>query len=229
YYDAESVAYRERFFHDPLFAGLDLDGKDVADLACGSGVTSLAIRRRFPGARTFGFDLSEQACADYEVKVGRPAFVADLTRTVDVGRTFDAAIVIGGLHHCVADLPRTFANIRSLLRPGGLLLMMEPSDDFLLAGLRRLWYRVDHYFEAETERALSHDDILATAGPGWSLVDVRHLGGPAYFLILNSLVFRVPRAMKRALAPPLGAIEAVYNRLPGKLPFACFVARWRRD
>src|SRR5271154_3846183 len=57
YYDAQSTVYRERFILGPLVEGLDLNGKEVADLACGSGETSLFLRRRFPGVRTTGFDI----------------------------------------------------------------------------------------------------------------------------------------------------------------------------
>jgi hypothetical protein len=43
-YDASSMAYRDRFVYDIMFRGLDLNGKDVADLAAGSGHNSLAVR-----------------------------------------------------------------------------------------------------------------------------------------------------------------------------------------
>lgn len=228
YYDAGSMAYRERFIYGPLLDGLDLNDKDVADLACGAGATSKAILARFPRARTFGFDISARACAEYEASVGRPAREADLTQPLDLGRTFDAAIIIGGLHHCVADLPRTLENVRALLKPGGLLLMMEPSDDFILAAARQLWYRWDRYFDADTEHALSHADLLATAGGGFATDRVRYLGGPGYFLILNSMIFRLPRLVKRALTRPLLAFDAGYSHLPGRVLFPYFVARWRR-
>lgn len=228
YYDAASMRYRERFVYGPLLDGIDLDAKDVADLCCGGGATSEYILRRFPRARTYGFDISGRACAEYRETLGQPAFETDLTRGSSVDRTFDAAIVIGGIHHCVVDLPATLRTIGSMLKPGGLLLMMEPSDEGLFAGARRLWYRFDRYFEASTERALVHDDLLAMAGRDFSLIDVRHLGGPGYFLIFNSMIFRLPSAAKRALASPLSAIDALYNRLPGRFWYPYFVARWRR-
>src|ERR1700741_147451 len=72
YYDAESMAFRERFYYDPLFAGLDLNGCSVADLASGSGHNSLAVLRRFPKAVVTGFDISRAAGEDYLKNVGRP-------------------------------------------------------------------------------------------------------------------------------------------------------------
>jgi SAM-dependent methyltransferase len=228
YYDPESMAYREQFIYGPLFDGVDLNGCDVADLACGSGATSKSILQRFPRARTFGFDISARACEDYARNLGRPSMEADLTRGVDAGRTFDFAVIIGGIHHCVIDLPGTLRTIRTLLKPGGMLLMMEPSDDFVFAHLRTLWYKVDHYFDAPSEHALSHDKLIALAGSDFSVAKLQYLGGPGYFLIFNSMVFRLPRIVKTTLNKPLVITDVVYNKLPGVWPFPYFVARWRR-
>src|ERR1700737_4489299 len=79
YYDEQSMAYRERFYYDPLFDELDLNGCAVADLASGSGHNSLAVLRRFPKAIVTGFDISTAACEDYRRNVGRPGIETDLT------------------------------------------------------------------------------------------------------------------------------------------------------
>src|SRR5207248_11507551 len=136
-----------------------------------------------------------------------------------VGQRFDAAIIIGGLHHGVIDLPGTLRTIRDLLNPGGLLLMMEPSDDFVLAGARRLWYRFDRYFDADTEHALSHREVLKAAGGDFAMRDVKYLGGPGYFFILNSMVFRLPRAVKQVVTGPLLLTDRLYCCLPGAFLF----------
>ena len=44
----------------------------------------------------------------------------DLTRPVAMAETYDGAIVVGGLHHCVADLAQTLRNIAAMIRPGGI-------------------------------------------------------------------------------------------------------------
>ena len=229
YYDAQSTAYRERFIIGPLVEGLDLNGLEVADLACGSGETSLSLRRRFPAIRTTGFDISPRACETYQAKVERPCQVLDLTQPQDgLEPRFDAAIVMGGLHHCVADLDRTFSNIAALLKPAAPLMFFEPNRDYFLQFARDLWYRVDGYFDAATEDGLAHGDLLRRAGAAFTPERVRYFGGPAFFLIYNSLVFRIPHGLKRAIAPPLMAMEAGFNALPGKQLFSSFTARWRR-
>lgn len=228
YYDAPSMDYRYRFIYAPLIAGIDLSQASVADLACGSGHNSLALRSFFPQVRTTGYDISDAACRDYSLRTGRPARRIDLTRPFDIEEVHDAAMVFGGLHHCVLDLETTFRNVARLVRPGGHLLMLEPSNDSVLSAIRRIWYRKDRWFEADSEEALKHDEIAARAKPYFTPERVDYFGGPAFYLILNSLIMRVPLGAKPALAKVLFPIERAYNVLPGRWPFAAFMAVWRR-
>ncbi len=227
YYDATSMAYRKRFIYDIMFRGLDLNGMDVADLAAGSGYNSRAVQERFPEARVAGFDISASACESYRRVVGAEAFQLDLTAENRDLPKFDVAMIVGGLHHCVSNLPATFRTIGELLKPQGLLLMHEPNGRYALEFVRKLWYRHDRYFDAETEHALDHDKTAALAGESsFRPLECIYAGGPAYFLIYNSLIFRIPPALKRYMAPPLFAFESAYNNLPWKACFPTFIARW---
>ena len=228
YYDDYSMAYREKFYYQPMFQGIDLSGKVVADLACGSGHNSLAMLRRFPGVRTVGFDISAPACASYRELVGQDAFQVDLTKVYKHSTSFDAVIVVGGLHHCVSDLDTTLENVAAMLKPDGAFIMVEPNREYLLQLVRDAWYVLDRYFDHETEAALSHDDLLLKAGQHFQLLDVRYLGGPGYFVILNSLLFRLPYKLKRLISNPLLWLDTLYNRLPGRRLYPYFVARWKR-
>ncbi len=228
YYDRDSMEFRRRFIHGPLWDGLDLDGKEVADLACGSGANSEALLERFPGVRTTGFDISEPAVVDYAKRTGRPSHRVNLTEAGSFEADFDAAMFIGALHHCVSDLRATLANVAAMLRPGGVFMMMEPNQQYVLDHARRAWYRNDAYFDAQTERALSHDELVALSREWFDVEWVRWVGGPAYFLVYNSLIFRIPHPVKRATAPALLRLEASWNKLPGKVIYPYFLARWRR-
>lgn len=228
YYDAHSTRYRERFILEPLLAGVDLRGLRVADLASGSGHTSAYLLQRFPGIEVTGFDVSLKACAGYRKRVGRPSFQFDLTKRQAAPGQFDACIVMGGLHHCVADLEATFENIAGMLRPGGTLLMFEPNSEYVLQLARDLWYRCDKYFDETNERALAHNTILQQSGGGFVAEQVRYFGGPAFFLIYNSLLFRMPARLKSATSGLLLGAEALHNRMPGRWLHASFTARWRR-
>jgi hypothetical protein len=128
----------------------------------------------------------------------------------------------------VSNLPQAVANLTAVVRGGGVVLMMEPSADSALDGLRRFWYRRDSYFDAPTERALSHDALLALTGGAFAPEVVRYVGGPAYFAVFNSLVMRVPLRVKPWLAFATFPMEAAINAMNLRSWAPIFVARWRR-
>jgi SAM-dependent methyltransferase len=159
---------------------------------------------------------------------GSEAIQGDLTRPLQHRRSFDAAIAIGGLHHCVVNLPQAIDNLAQLVKPSGVLLMMEPSADGVVERLRNRWYRHDHYFDAQTEHALFHDELLRLTDGRFRAEVVRYIGGPAYFLILNSLILRVPLAAKPLVAAATWPLERAFNVLNSRVAAAAFIARWRR-
>jgi ubiquinone/menaquinone biosynthesis C-methylase UbiE len=120
------------FFYQPLQREFVWKGSFVADLACGSGHNSLALRGYFPSIHTTGNDIAEEACRDYRANTGAVAHLVDLTKPDSPDQSHDTALVIGGLHHCVMDLSAALKNVASIVRPGGHFMMMEPSDDSFL-------------------------------------------------------------------------------------------------
>lgn len=227
YFDPVSMKYREEFILGPMFKNANLENKSIVDLACASGYNSVYLQKRYSGIACVGMDISNDACESYKENTGQAAYVVDLTKPLNHPNQFDAAVIIGGLHHCISDLPQTLKNIAGLLKPSGILYMMEPSSDFFLNGLRNRWYKADHYFDAETEEALSHAAILKQANEYFELIDVKYFGGPAYFLLLNSLIMRIPIFLKPILSPILFFLERCYQRIATKTTSPCFIASWR--
>jgi SAM-dependent methyltransferase len=232
YYDATSMKYRDKFIYKYLFKNLNLNNKSVADLACGSGFNSLYLRKYFPDAQLTGFDISKNACEDYKKLLNRPAYEVDLTKKNSIGpkysEQFDVVMIIGGLHHCVIDLDQTLVNIHQILKPGGMFLMFEPNKNYFLESARKMWYKHDRYFEEDSEEALDHNHMLQKNAHLYDCNMVNHLGGPAYFLIYNSMLFRIPIFLKKIISPPLMLIEKLYNIIPGKFMYPYFVAQWRK-
>jgi len=233
YYDASSLKYRREFILGPLLsdAGMNLSNSRVAELACGGGHTSAILQEWFPGVQCTGFDILPAACADYRRVTGCTAYEMDLTKPVEpgaCGAAFDVVMTIGGLHHCVLDLSQAIKNIATLVRPGGLFLMMEPNSHYVFEAVKRLCYRLDKSFEPATEGAIDHSALVSLAAPWFRVRKVRYLGGPAFFLIQNSMITRVPLSMKPAMSRILFPIERLYCRLPGRRFHAFFVAVWER-
>lgn len=229
YYDETSMNYRRRYIYPKLFSGMDLNGKRVYELACGSGLNTSELLRIFPSATVTGLEISPRSCEAYRRNTGRDAIVYDLTaREAQALEPADCAFVVGGLHHCVTDLPSTFSNLSRLVAPGGHLAMVEPNAGYFLNALRNKWYRADHWFQTEEEAALHHDEIARMAQEWFEPLDIAYLGGPAYFLILNSLILRLPVRAKKVIAPIAFAGDDIYNHLPGTRMYPMFIARWRR-
>jgi len=226
--DRYARAYKERYVFSNVQQYLG-DARTVMELACGQGEASGWLKARDPRIAVSGCDISEAAAADYRASHGRPCLVADLTKPLNHHEKYDAVIVMGGIHHLVENLDAAFDNISNLLAPGGRLIMAEPNADYFLNPIRRLWYRIDKSnFDSATEEALSHEGLLQSHGTNFRRVGVKYFGGPAYFLLTLNIFLRIPNKTKRFTAPILMGAERLFDTLPGRLPFASFVACWER-
>ncbi|MBW1990089.1 MAG: methyltransferase domain-containing protein, partial [Deltaproteobacteria bacterium] len=152
YGDAASMAYRDRFIHEPLLGSLPLAGRDVLDAMCGSGQTTGWLLSR--GARVTGLDVSPGRTESYARKWPRCAVHTASVLAMPFAReSFDAVVIIGGLHHLHPHVDRGVAEILRVLKPGGFFCFMEPHAGSVPDRVRRLWYRVDPLF-GEGEQAV---------------------------------------------------------------------------
>jgi SAM-dependent methyltransferase len=91
---------------------------------CGTGQHVLAISRRYPKAEILAVDISQSSLA-YAERKSRQAHLmnvkyarADILEIEKIGMHFDHIEAVGVLHH-LRDPERGWANLLSLLRPGG--------------------------------------------------------------------------------------------------------------
>ena len=225
-YDEWSMRYRDRFIHTPMFAGLDLNGKRFAELMCGDGPATDFARRQWPAVECHGYDISARACAAYSERTGFPADRCDIITTPLPAAGFDVIAVVGGLHHVVRDLAPVVRNIHQALTPGGMLVMMEPNRDYFLEWVRRIWYRFDKYFDETTEAALSYRAVRSRFDAEFEERCVAYGGGPAYFLVLMNMLFRIPGSWKSFYSPGLMQLERAWCAIPTAHAQAFFVAQW---
>ena len=88
--------------------------------------------------------------------------------------------------------------------------------------------RLDRYFDEKSEASLNHAAIAKLASDDFSPVSCRYMGGPAYFLIYNSLLFRLPMAVKRNIRLRCSCSSGYLQPPAGLLVVSVFVARWQR-
>jgi SAM-dependent methyltransferase len=104
------------------------DGASILDLGCGPGRLAVELALRMPEASIIGLDLSPSMIrlAGLRESAGRgPRFMvgdaADLPFKAD---SFDAVVSTLSLHHW-SEPAASFAEIRRVLRPGGLALVYD--------------------------------------------------------------------------------------------------------
>ncbi|MDX2469588.1 MAG: class I SAM-dependent methyltransferase [SAR324 cluster bacterium] len=115
---------------------IDLKGAKILDLACGSGHSSLLLKKEFEPSLLVGFDLMPSQVELCKDKKQDLSFVGDLLQLPLKDNLFDAAFGFGLLHHCL-DWKRAAKEIHRTLKVGGYLLIEEPEGD--AASFFRKW------------------------------------------------------------------------------------------
>lgn len=118
----------------------------ILDLACGTGISTLAIARRFPRSRVVGVELREEYLALAREKLRRsrlPNVELVLSRAEDYRSAERFDCISSSYLAKYAELPLLTANCREMLVDGGLLLMHDftlPPKPALLA-VWRFYFR----------------------------------------------------------------------------------------
>jgi demethylmenaquinone methyltransferase/2-methoxy-6-polyprenyl-1,4-benzoquinol methylase len=118
----------------------------ILDLACGTGLSTLALARRFPKARIVGVELREEYLALAREKLralGLSNVELALSRAEDYQASEPFDCIASSYLAKYADLPRLVRNCRGMLKEGGVLVMHDfilPPGRPLLA-LWRLYFR----------------------------------------------------------------------------------------
>ena len=113
----------------------------ILDLACGTGISTAAIARRFPDAHIVGVELREEYLVIARRKLPNVELV--LSRAEDYRSTLPFDCITSSYLAKYADLPRLVPQCREMLRDGGVLLMHDftyPPNRALVA-LWRIYFK----------------------------------------------------------------------------------------
>jgi len=133
------------------------DQVELLEIGCGHGEVLMEARRR--GFRVSGIEVSGHAASMANDYLGQPAVHAGSLETAPFAAGRFGAVLAADVIEHVPD-PQTFLlEIRQLLSPGGVLLLVTPSlDSWTRRLMRSHWmeYKVEHlfYFSAAAIRLL---------------------------------------------------------------------------
>ncbi len=145
----------KRLLVQALLAPLDLRGRRVLDVGCGTGGVLSAFGS---DVVTVGVDRSRAALA-YCRRRGIAALAcADGDRLPFGPASFDAVLMLDVLEH-FADEQALLASVRALLRPGGTLLVSVPAFQMLWSGHDEVLHHVRRYTAGQLRRVLAAADL----------------------------------------------------------------------
>jgi SAM-dependent methyltransferase len=226
YGDAGSQRYRERFIHEPMFAGIEFGGLNVLEAMSGSGQTTEHLLSK--GARVTGLDISREGIDSFVRRWPQcDAICASILSSGLPDNTFDCVAIVGGLHHLQPNLSEAVTEIHRVLKPGGYFCFAEPFKGSLPDLVRSFWYKHDKLFAAN-EASIDLGEMKQEFATRFSFIDEMYLGNIGYLFVLNSMVFRIPVRLKPLYTPIVMAGESFLNRFVGKWSSCFVVCQWQK-
>jgi len=226
YDDPSARAYRTRFIEEPMLGGIDLSGKQVLEAMCVTGMTTAGLLAR--GADVTGLDISDACMAAFRRRWPQcNAVCASITDTGLPSESFDAAVVVGGLHHLQPNVEPGVDEIHRLLKPGGWFCFLEPHTGSLPDLFRRQWYKRDLRF-ARNEAAVDLESLKTRYADRFDFVKELYCGNLGFLLVYNSMIFAIPLRLKPQYTPMLLWLESMINRLQGKRLACIVICQWRK-
>lgn len=226
YSDASSRQYRLKFILQPMFEGIKLSGMSVLDAMCGSGQTAEYLLSR--GALVTGLDISSEAIAAFQRQW--PSCRGVCRSIIDsglIGESFDCVVVVGGLHHMHPQVSEAVREIGRVLKPGGYFCFMEPHSRSVPDLVRKRWYKHDPFF-SDNEAAIDLEALKREFSSTFKFKREAYMGNVGFLLVLNSMIFRIPLRFKPIYTPTLLSLEAMINKIQGRLVSCFVVAQWQK-
>ena len=186
------------------------EADSILDIGCGAGNQTLNLLRVFPAANCTLLDLSPAMLERAHERVGavipdRIELLEGDLRTVPLPEgKFDLAVAAAVLHHLRddADWAHAFAKIRSVLKPGGVLLVSDlirhenPKIEALFKVRQEAFLR-EALGDAEAERIMRSIAESDTPSPlEYQFALLRKIGFREVGLLHKNLVFGAYYAVK---------------------------------
>jgi len=220
---AEDGMWWYRALHARILAVLDAlpaaSGR-LLDAGCGTGGFLARLRRARPGIRAVGLEFMPQAAARARAKSGLPVVTGSVNAMPFPDASFEMVVSLDVLCHAAVEPERALAEMRRVLRPGGLLVLNLPAFQ---------WLHSAHDIRVHNVRRFSAGSARAMlAGAGFAAIRPRYWNALLLPLMVvqRKLLARAPddRSDVATFSPwldrSLHAVTALERRLTALgLPF----------
>jgi ubiquinone/menaquinone biosynthesis C-methylase UbiE len=214
---AEQTLWWYQALHTRLVAALAGTAGRVLDAGCGTGGLLAALCRRRPDLMAIGIEWAGAAARRAADKSGAAIVRGSVNALPFADASFDAAVSADVLCHAAVDPDRALAELRRVLRPGGLLVLNMPAYAWLLSAHDRRVHNARRQSAGQTARML--------AAAGFARVRVRYWNTLLLPLVVARRKFlaRGHAASDVAAVPPwlnatLHGMTELERRLPFPLP-----------
>jgi len=167
-YDAAAILQRE--VGERLYERLDyinIQPKTVLDLGCGTGFLTQKLLKQYPKAALIALDIAVNMLKETQKCGGwfhKPKLICADAEALPLKNASVDLIISNLMVQWCNDLPKSFAEMRRVLKPNGMILFSSFGTD-TLKELRASWQAVDQYTHTSTFVDM-HDvgDALMQAG-----------------------------------------------------------------
>lgn len=225
YYNAIAPVYDQHYNHpdaqaylrevyDRIMGQTEMRDWAVLDAMSGGGQSAAYFLSR--GSDVTGLDISEKQCGFYRKHFpDSKVACASVLKTPFRDSHFDL-VVTNSLHHISPEIDSGVRELERILKPGGYLLLWEPSAGSLFDSVRKWWYRLDPDYFQEEEASIDLEHLLARHGNSFELVKKSYGGNVAYLFVYLSMAFRIPVRWVRFYAKPLMILENILARFQSR-------------
>lgn len=225
YASAPAMKYRETLF-DRIFADEPLDGLRVLDAMAGGGQNSSYFYRR--GCQMSAIDISESQVEHYKRRYPDAEVVCGSALTTPFPDEQFDLVVTDSMHHLHPQVSEGMNEFFRLLKPGGRLVIWEPSAGSVLDLIRKAWYKLDRRYFEDNEESLDVDVLHRDHSDQFDLSFKYYGGNLAYVFVVLSMALRIPVRAVNFYATPLLFVERLISPLQTKLTSLWVLAEFKK-
>ncbi|MBV9250798.1 MAG: class I SAM-dependent methyltransferase [Acetobacteraceae bacterium] len=211
---AESQMWWYRALHARLLSALAPVQGRILDAGCGTGGFLAVLRAKRPDLACIGVEWAEQAVLRAARKSGLPVVRGSINCLPLAPACIDAAVTADVLCHAAVDPAAALAELRRILRPGGLLVVNMPAYAWMLSAHDRRVHNVLRQTAGQTARMLRDAGFVGVRAHYWNSLLM-----PLMLIQRKILAAGRTRSAVAPFPPWLDAIMLSMTELERRLPF----------